>query len=268
MLTAITLFALMQSQATADPISAQMGALRGMAPEARAKATGELALAIRKLPASEKKLGYASALSNLATEGDCGDKNLQEVADTLVEALRETPTSQPFAYQTLANYARYEGIKVNLSAPAYTAALADLVRMEKERAKVDFTLKDLTGKSWTLSQLKGKVVVVNFWATWCPPCRGEMPDLQVLSKELAPKGLVVLAISDEKADVVRPFIKKNGYTFPILLDEGRAVNTKYKIQGIPNSFVYDRSGKLVAVGIDGRTRRQFLKLLAKAGITP
>jgi len=110
------------------------------------------------------------------------------------------------------------------------------------------------------------VVLVNFWATWCPPCRKEMPDLEMLYRQFKDQGLVILAISDEVESKVRPFVAEQKVTYPILLDPGRKVNDLFQIEGIPKTFVYDRSGKLVAQSIDMRTRRQFLEMLAQAGL--
>jgi len=106
---------------------------------------------------------------------------------------------------------------------------------------------------------------VNFWATWCPPCRKEMPDLQALHERFGDQ-LAILAISDEDADKVKPFLAGRNVTYPILLDPGRKVNELFRIEGIPKSFVYDRLGKLVAQAIDMRTRKQFLEMLGKAGL--
>jgi peroxiredoxin len=83
---------------------------------------------------------------------------------------------------------------------------------------------------------------------------------------VAGAGLVILAISDEDTAKVEPFIAEHKYTYPILLDPGRKVNTLFEVQGIPKSFVYNREGKLVAVGIDRRTERQFLEMLKMAGV--
>jgi peroxiredoxin len=80
------------------------------------------------------------------------------------------------------------------------------------------------------------------------------------------QGLVILAISDEEAGKVRPFIAQQKVTYPILLDPERRVNELFQIEGIPKTFVYDRNGKLVAQSIDMRTRRQFLEMLALAGL--
>jgi peroxiredoxin len=150
--------------------------------------------------------------------------------------------------------------------PGLQAAFTKLDATDRARSKVDFTLTDLSGKRWTLSSLKGKVVLVNFWATWCPPCRKEMPDLNALYKRFKDKGFVILAISDEVMPTVSKFIDEHQYSYPILLDPGRTVNTAYSVTGIPKSFLYDRSGHLVAQTIDMRTQKQFLDLLARAGL--
>jgi peroxiredoxin len=137
---------------------------------------------------------------------------------------------------------------------------------DAKREKADFTLTDLEGKPWHLRDLKGKVVLVNFWATWCPPCRKEMPDLQALYNKYKGDGLVVLSISDEETAKVTPFIAERKITYPVLLDPGRKVNEAFVVEGIPKSFVYNREGKLVAQSIDMRTRSQFQAMLAQAGL--
>jgi peroxiredoxin len=129
----------------------------------------------------------------------------------------------------------------------------------------DFSFS-LDGKPTKLSDLHGKVVLVNFWATWCPPCRKEMPDLETLYERFGAKGFVVLGISDEETTKVEPFVRERKISFPVLLDPGRKVNEMFVVEGIPKSFVYDREGKLVAQSIDMRTQKQFLEMLGKAGL--
>ncbi len=144
--------------------------------------------------------------------------------------------------------------------------MAKLDADDAKRQNADFTLTDLQGKAWHFQDLRGKVVLVNFWATWCPPCRKEMPDLDTLFNRFKDQGFVVLAISDEEAAKVVPFIGERKISYPILLDPGRKVNELFQVEGIPKSFVYDRVGKLVAQSIDMRTQRQFLEMLAQAGL--
>ena len=227
--------------------------------------TRDLAGKIRRLPAdSKQKEPLAEHLANLVTEGDPGQETLQAVATTLAQALHENPVAA--GYTTLAQLVRYEGVTVSLHDPRLDGALKKLEADDESRQHADFTLTDLHGTAWNLRALRGKVVLVNFWATWCPPCRKELPDLQALYDRFAPRGFVVLAISDEDQAKVLPFVAGHKLTYPVLLDPGRKVNELFQVEGIPKSFVYDREGKLVAEAIDMRTRRQFLEMLGRAGL--
>ena len=257
--------------ANEQTIANQIKGLRALPDDVRAHRTLDLALAIRRLPASPHKLALANGLANLSTEGDFGHANLQEVATTLAQALREAPPAgkpgEPAAeFMELAQLVRYEHVEANSDSPQYAAAMAKLAADDQRREHADFTLTDLTGKSWQLQALHGKVVLVNFWATWCPPCRKEMPDLDALYQQFKQQGLVVLAISDEDRDKVQPFVIGHHTTYPVLLDPGSKVHDLFQVEGIPKSFVYDRDGKLAAESIDMRTRGQFLAMLAAAGL--
>ena len=249
----------------------QIRRLRSLPDDARARTTKQLALDIRRLPAKPHKLDLAFAIANLSTEGDFGRETLQEVATTLADALRADPppmmgTEPAPPYVELAELVRYEHVKANADDPQFAAALAKLDADDQSRQRADFTLTDLQGKAWTLQALRGKVVLVNFWATWCDPCRREMPDLETLYRRFKNQGLVVLAISDDDAGKVKQLIVEKRFTYPVLLDPGRKVTDLFRVEGIPKSFVYDRDGKLVAQAIDMRTRGQFLELLAQAGL--
>jgi peroxiredoxin len=253
------------------PIADQIGGLRALPDDVRARTTKNLAIEIRKLPVMPNKLRLANDLANLSTEGDFGRDTLQEVATTLAAALREQPIQAkqgqpPRPYVELAELVRYEHVQASLDDPQFAAAISKIEADNERRQQADFTLTELGGKKWTLKEQRGNVVVVNFWATWCPPCRKEMPDLETLYKQFKDQGLVILAISDEDAGKVAPFVAEQRVTYPILLDPGRKVNELFQIEGIPKTFVYDRSGKLVTQSIDMRTRRQFLEMLAQAGL--
>lgn len=195
------------------PIVEQLRGLRKLDDTVRARTTKELALQIRNLPVVPNKLKLAEALANLSTEGDFGHETLQEVTTTLASAMREQPAvgkrGEPNdSYMELASLVRYEHMQAGLDNPQFAEAMAKLEAADAMRQKADFTLTDLQGKEWHLQDLRGKVVLVNFWATWCPPCRKEMPDLQALYDQYKDQGLVVLAISDEGSGKVVPFIAK------------------------------------------------------------
>jgi len=270
------------------PLADQFHGLRGLADDVRAVTTKDLALKIRKLPATENKLRLAVGLAGLSTEGDFGHSTLQEVATTLAETLRERPlpwaerkrsdatsnaaaTREPaYPYLELATLVRYEHVEAPVDLKnddgQFRAAMVRLEADDRKREHPEFALNDLSGKTWTFAELRGKVVLVNFWATWCPPCRKEMPDLETLYNRFESKGFVVLGISDEEAAKVEPFIRERKVSFPVLLDPGRKVNEMFVVEGIPKTFVYDREGKLVAQSIDMRTQKQFLEMLGKAGL--
>jgi len=254
-----------------QPIADQLRGLRKLDDNVRARVTRDLASEIRALPTTPNKLILAGHLANLSTEGDFGRETLQEVTKTLALALREQyppgARGKPEdLFVELASLVRYEHMQAESDNPQFADALAKLEADDAARQNADFMLTDFQGKSWHLRDLKGKVVLVNFWATWCPPCRKEMPDLQALYDKYRDQGLVVLAISDEETAKVSPFISERKFTYPILLDAGRKVNDAFVVEGIPKSFVYDREGKLVAQSIDMRTRGQFEQMLAQAGL--
>jgi len=253
------------------PIADQIHNLRKLDDSVRARTTKDLALQIRALPVVPNKLILAGALANLSTEGDFSRGTLQEVTTTLAQALREQPPagkpgSPNGSYMELASLVRYEHMQAESNSPQFAEAMEKLQSADLQRESADFTLTDLQGKEWHLRDLQGKVVLVNFWATWCPPCRKEMPDLEALYEKYKEQGFVVLAISDEEQTKVAPFIAERKIAYPVLLDPGRRVNDAFIVEGIPKSFVYDRQGKMVAQSIDMRTRSQFQQMLAEAGL--
>jgi cytochrome c biogenesis protein CcmG/thiol:disulfide interchange protein DsbE len=109
----------------------------------------------------------------------------------------------------------------------------------------DFVLPALDGSVHKLSNYRGKVVLVNLWATWCPPCVAEMPILNELAKKYGARGLTILGIAgDDDPETVRGFVQESPVSFEVLLDPGGAVGTQYGITGYPESFFVDRDGRL------------------------
>ena len=117
-------------------------------------------------------------------------------------------------------------------------------------------LQNMEGKTVQLSDFKGKVVLLNFWATWCPPCRQEIPELIALQKQYADKGLVVIGVSMDQGGPARvaSFTKKMGITYPIVMGDGKIDKAYGGIQVLPTTFIIDRKGNVVD-GLLGATDR-------------
>jgi peroxiredoxin len=263
----------LHGQASPTAIAGEIGKLRSLPGQERSAATIKAANEIGSLPPGMNKVELADKVSQRVTEGDQGRGALQAVADALSKALAESPlrirgSEPPQPYMDLARLARYEHVTVSLDDPVYKRAVDILAANEADIAKADFTLEDLNNKKWTLSELRGKIVLVNFWATWCPPCRAEMPNLDDLYTRYQNEGLVILSITDEKPSTVNSFLEGKNYHPPVLIDSDRAVNNEFHVEGIPQTFVFDRDGKLTGIAIDQSTQSQFLALLAQAGLKP
>jgi peroxiredoxin len=129
----------------------------------------------------------------------------------------------------------------------------DLIKPVRPQQAKDFSVPSPDGKPVKLADHRGKVVFLNFWATWCPPCREEMPAMERLYQRYRDQGLSVIAISvDADAVAVPPFVKKNGLTFPIGLDPKMALADRYGVRALPSSFLIDRQGALAALAIGPR----------------
>ncbi|MGH4121112.1 TlpA family protein disulfide reductase [Clostridium sp.] len=151
--------------------------------------------------------------------------------------------------------AKEENSKENSTTPSSEAAT------EKEPASgenttpekipaLDFKLKDLNGKEVSLSDFKGKKVFLNFWASWCPPCKAEMPDIEKVYNETKDSDLVILAINvGESRDAAKSFIDDNKFSFKVLLDSDENTSNQYKLTGYPTSYFIDTEGNIVSTKI-------------------
>jgi peroxiredoxin len=244
-------------------LSKKIGTMRSLPTDAdRAKLVLEVVPEIQALPAGPGRLSLARGLAGVATEGDLGKPALTAVAKVLADAAGTSAD----AWLETATLVRYERVESPVSNPSLAAASALLELRERLQSEAGFTLTALDGKQYTLAGLRGRIVLLNFWATWCPPCRKEMPDMEKLYRKFESRGLTVLAVSDEKRETVETFLAKTPYSFPVLLDDGRRVNQAFGVEGIPKSFIFDREGRLAALAIDMRTEKQFLELLKRAGL--
>jgi peroxiredoxin len=127
-------------------------------------------------------------------------------------------------------------------------------QLTKGRPAPNFSLPGLDGQTVSLTDYKDKVVLLNIWATWCPPCVEEMPSMEKLYQELGGDGFEILAVSiDESGSKdVRPFMKKHKLSFPALTDQEGTIKGLYQTTGVPESFVIDKDGTLLEIVIGPR----------------
>ena len=131
----------------------------------------------------------------------------------------------------------------------------------------DFTLTDLSGQPVPLSSLKGQVVLINFWATWCIPCRAEMPAIQQAYNARKDQGFTVLAVNlNEPVPDVQSYVTSLNVNFPVLLDAGDSISNLYRVRGYPTSFFIDRSGTVAIENVGMMTDAQLADNLAKLGL--
>jgi len=121
----------------------------------------------------------------------------------------------------------------------------------------DFTLPDMDGKQVSLSEFSGKVVILDFFASWCPPCRQEVPDFIELEKEYSGKGFAMVGISLVNAGEARDFAEKTGINYTVLIDDNKVSDLYGPIRSIPTTFILDRSGKIARLYIGFRPKNVF-----------
>ena len=247
-----------------DPIAEQIRAIKPDLPESEKRRMIEDALAHVSALDTAAQQGPIASLLNRVEELKLDREALEPVAAQFLHVL-EHSRENPDDYDWLSALRRqYDlstgGDNASVRSRDALAQLAELVSTD-----YDFLLDSLDGKPVTLKGQRGKVVLLNFWATWCPRCREEMPMFEKLYRELGSSGFVLLAVTDEEPDVVRSFIKKNGYTFPILLDPGRVVFDHYRVGGIPATKILDRTGRLRAE-VSEIAEPELRKLLGAAGL--
>lgn len=129
-----------------------------------------------------------------------------------------------------------------------------LIRPSRAQAAKEFEVPSPNGKTLRLADYKGKLVFLNFWATWCPPCKEGMPAMERLYQRYRDKGLVVLAVSvdAEGAPIVIPYVNEHTFTFPVGLDPRMAVAEQYGVRALPTSVLVDKKGALVALAVGPR----------------
>lgn len=129
--------------------------------------------------------------------------------------------------------------------------------MEVGKKAVEFTLYDINGGRVSLSEYNGKVVILNFFAGWCPPCRQEIPDFIELVEQYSPEGFMIIGITNESRDEAGSFAERVGINYPVLIDDGNVSAVYGPIRSIPTTFIIDREGKIAKIYIGARPKDVF-----------
>ncbi len=144
------------------------------------------------------------------------------------------------------------------------AAASPEVGTEVGQLAPDFTLKDVQGKTVKLADLRGKVVFLNFWATWCPPCRAELPAMERLEEVMGSKNFAMLAVNGEELEMLKEFLAQKPHSFTVLHDNDGDVQNEYGVFRLPETFLIDKQGKILQRYLGARdwSSVEFLKYIA------
>lgn len=135
----------------------------------------------------------------------------------------------------------------------YSATYLGIQEYSSPQEAKEFSLKDLKNKKINIKDFRGKVVMLNFWATWCAPCRDEMPSMEKLYRQFKEKGFVIIAVaSGEDIQSVNKFIKQYNLTFPALLDSDYKVTDNYKVWALPTTYFINSKGQIIGKAQGGR----------------
>ena len=234
---------------------------------------------VQKMPPSGDKAEAALLLARhygKFTRYGLDKAAVQSIATVLAETIVSTPGYSSSEIEVplvsvLAELVRYGGATTTLKSSELQAAIDTLAALEGKVETLTTAFPDSSGKLWSLKDLRGKVVLLDFWATFCAPCKKEMPDLQQLSQQFGDR-LVVLGISSfDSVPALRKFAEQHHISYPLLSDLPDGGQTLYKLldlPGIPDKFLLNPSGKVVARAFASQTRSQLLTMLTRAGLTP
>lgn len=188
----------------------------------------------------------------------------------LILGLRLIVFTQPAAWSAVRKWLVLAGEKLAAQRAAPNPALAtENARQSRLAAGTlapNFTLPTLADVPVTLADWRGQPILINFWASWCVPCRQEMPDLVWLSAAHKTQGLVILAVNLTAQDTlteINAFVKEVGLTFPVVLDTtGDVTTTMYRISGLPSSIFIDRGGRITRIHLGAMTKQQMEEFVA------
>lgn len=248
--------------------------------EASLSETGEVSLAGHKVPCLVIRAAYdaprgvrASSIvrtywidpvlrivlrerSVIQAERDGGVVESSQEVLFLLARVNESLADSLFTFDPPAGFEKVAGFGGQPAGPA--ALLGQQAR--------GFALPDLRGNLHRLEDYGGKVILLNFWATWCAPCRVDMPKIEALHREFASKGLVVLGVNDEAPETARGYIEEHGYSFPTLADANKVLYGAFAVRVIPALVVIGRDGKIVSYLTGAQPAKSLRRAIAEAGL--
>jgi thiol-disulfide isomerase/thioredoxin len=232
---------------------------------AQKRAVMEETIAFIQLADKKERAGAADDLIWWADKAGLDRETIRPAVELLVSTARDS--SYPIDDEA-AVLIREFGLNVGQNDPSIQARIA-LAKLEEALSdRYSFTLRSLDGTGASLKDLRGQVVLLNFWATWCGPCRAEKPILQKVYGDLKDKGFMLLAITDEDATVVRRFVNEFHIALPVFIDRTRSVFDHYVVEGLPKTIILNRQGRVVARPTTIHDEGELRKVLAAAGVTP
>jgi thiol-disulfide isomerase/thioredoxin len=239
---------------------------------------------VKSAPAGVDHFEAANALSGTAADFPVSAELRAAAAKILMDSLSSLISQEAEVVQEYRRRGQ-AGLSLNAAGtlswvafgfPGYKhrGALAEALELHQEllsltnllNQRISFEITGLGGEKRKSADYRGKVVLLNFWATWCPPCRREMPTLEKLHREREKEGLVVLALTDEDSAVVSKFVVQGSYSMPIVLDPGGKVHDRFSRRGIPHTIIIGRDGRILEQFYGMRSEEEYLRSLRAAGL--
>jgi peroxiredoxin len=251
-------------------LKAEIIHIRSLAPPLVQSKVSELIKQVGALPDGPGKIYLSLGLSAVVAEKDVSQDTLQAIARMFDQALLAAPPKDPLDslanYKNLATFIHFKHVHIELHDPKLTRELAILDANTPDLKHADFTLNDLHGMPVTLSGLRGNIVLVNFWATWCGPCVQELYDLDVIQSRFRSQGVIVLALTNESRPKIEAFLKRTPHRERVLLDTGGHIARQFDVGGIPHTFVFDRKGRFVTDEVEQLNETELKQMLNQAGL--
>jgi len=258
------------SQDLNSPVKREILELRTLPTPQWEAATAKILKEVRAMEAGPTKLFLAFGLTQVVDESSVSRGTLRAIAETYHQALIESPPAdaaeRSSQYEYLATFIHYQHVEVDFQDAELAKAQAVLAADDADVRKADFTLSDMKGNTVTLSRLRGKIVLVNFWATWCVPCLAEMHDLDAIQKRYGSQQVAVVSLTSDERQKIETLLEREHYQQQILLDSDGTIYKKFHVSEIPHLFVFDRNGRFEVDYLGRHSQAELIEMLHRPGL--